>query len=117
MADVRFQQVMQPCGGGSFFEGYRQTSAQPLDELKDRSRFRLQDAFHDPLARAVHDGNRDRCLVNIHANILFLLHNGAPFGKLWSEQSQLTAKWAPFILRDIGMLRQLTWACAKAHLY
>jgi hypothetical protein len=30
--------------------------------------------------------------------------NGASFGTRWSEQSQLTAKWAPFILRDIAML-------------
>src|ERR1700719_3127203 len=27
------------------------------------------------------------------------------FGKWWSQQSQPTAKWAPFILRDMGMFR------------
>ena len=40
--------------------------------------------------------------MNVHANILFLVHNGAPFGKWWSQQSQPTEKWAPFILREIA---------------
>src|SRR6266567_6989681 len=29
------------------------------------------------------------------------------FGKWWSQQSQPTAKWAPFILRVMAWLRQL----------
>jgi hypothetical protein len=45
----------------------------------DEGRLRLQNAFHDRLALAIHDRNRDRCLVNVHANILFLVQNGAPF--------------------------------------
>jgi hypothetical protein len=36
--------------------------------------------------------------VNVHADILFLVHNGAPFGKWWCGQSQPTAKWAPFYI-------------------
>ena len=36
--------------------------------------------------------------VNVHADILFLVHNGAPFGRWWCGQSQLTVKWAPFYI-------------------
>src|SRR5713226_7309317 len=35
----------------------------------------------------------------VPADIPLLTHNGAPFGRWWCEQSQPTAKWAPFILR------------------
>jgi hypothetical protein len=41
---------------------------QPSDKLKNPRRFRLQNAFHDQLASAIHDGNRDFCLVNVHFN-------------------------------------------------
>src|SRR5271169_1963935 len=30
------------------------------------------------------------------------------FGKWWFQQSQPTAKWAPFILREIGIFHQLS---------
>jgi hypothetical protein len=46
----------------------------------------------------IHHGNRNGGLVNVNANMLFLIHDGAPFGKWWSEQSQLTAKWAFYIV-------------------
>src|SRR5271170_1020878 len=78
-----------------------------MEELQNCGRLCLQNTFHNQLARVVHDGNRDRCLVNIHANILFLFHNGAPFGRWWSNQSHPTSKWAPFILRAMAWLRHL----------
>jgi hypothetical protein len=50
-----------------------------LDELDDRGRLGLQQAFHDQLASSIHHGNRDGGLMNVHADILFLTHKGAPF--------------------------------------
>jgi hypothetical protein len=44
--------------------------------------------------------------VNVHANILFLIHDGAPFGQCDLQQSQATAKWAPFILRVIAISKE-----------
>jgi hypothetical protein len=60
-----------------FFESHQQAAAQPTDELQNRGRFRFQDGLQDQLAGGIHDRNRDRCLMNIHANILCLVHNGA----------------------------------------
>jgi len=42
--------------------------------------------------------------VNVHADILLLTHNGAPFGKWWCQQPQLTAKWAPFHIACNGLV-------------
>jgi len=39
----------------------------------------LQQAFHDQLAVPIHHGDGDGGLMNIHADILFLTHKGAPF--------------------------------------
>jgi hypothetical protein len=50
-----------------------------LDELDDHGRLGLQQAFHDQLARSIPHGNRDGGLMNVHADILFLTHKGAPF--------------------------------------
>jgi len=46
--------------------------------------------------------------VNVHANILFLVHNGAPFGKCDPNNHNLPQSGRLFILRVIGMFRQLT---------
>jgi hypothetical protein len=43
------------------------------------------------------DSDRDHCLVNVHANLLFLLHKRRSFGSLRSDQSQPAAKLAPFL--------------------
>src|ERR1039458_3592931 len=78
-----------------------------MEELQNRGCFRLQNAFHDQLALAIHDRNRDRCLVNIHADILFLVHNGAPFGKCDPNNHNLPQSGRLFILRVIGIFRQM----------
>jgi hypothetical protein len=36
-------------------------------------------AFHDQPALSIHHGNRNGGLMNVHADILFLTHKGAPF--------------------------------------
>src|ERR1017187_9975850 len=69
---------------------------------KNRPRFCLQNAFHDQLASPIHDGNRDRCLVNLHADILFLVNNGAPFGKCGANNHNLPYSGRLFILREHG---------------
>src|SRR5271167_4860515 len=51
---------------------------QSLDELHNRGRFGLQQAFHNQLATSIHHGNGDGGLMNVHADILFLTHKGAP---------------------------------------
>ena len=78
---MRLEQVIQPGGGSSFFESHQQTAVQPADELQNRGRFRFEDRLQDQLAGGIQDRNRDRCLMNVHANILCLVHNGAPFGR------------------------------------
>ena len=35
--------------------------------------------LHDQLALSIHHGHRDAGLMNVHADILFLTHKGAPF--------------------------------------
>ncbi|MGA7590678.1 MAG: hypothetical protein WBW02_09210, partial [Candidatus Sulfotelmatobacter sp.] len=38
-------------------------------------------------------------LVNVHANILFLIHDGAPFARVGdSNNHNLSQKWAPFYI-------------------
>ena len=73
------QKIVQPGSRGPFLESQRQSSMQSLDELDDRARLGLQQAFHDQLAIHIHHGNRDSGLMNVHADILVLIHKGAPF--------------------------------------
>jgi hypothetical protein len=55
-----------------------QSFVQSSDELDNRGRFCLQQAFHDQLATSIHHGDRDGGVVHVHADILFLIHKGAP---------------------------------------
>ena len=57
----------------------RRSEIESLNELDHRGRLRLQHAFHDQLATRIHPGKRDGGLMNVHADILFLTHKGAPF--------------------------------------
>jgi hypothetical protein len=50
-----------------------------LDEVDYRGRLGLQQAFHEQLAMSIHHGSGNSGLMNIHADILFLTHKGAPF--------------------------------------
>src|SRR5215472_15176451 len=68
------EQVVQPSCPSSFFKGHRQASAQPLNELQNRCRFCLEDRFHYQLAARVHNGNRDGVFVNVHADVLAVIH-------------------------------------------
>src|SRR5215471_630782 len=59
------QQIVQPSGPGSFFEGDAQISTQPVDELQNSAGFGLDDAFHHYLADRVPHTNRNAFLVHI----------------------------------------------------
>ena len=52
---------------------------QSLDEFQNRACFRFDDAFHQHVSGGVTDRNRDACLMHVHANILSVVHLGAPF--------------------------------------
>ena len=56
-------------------------SVQSLDEVNDRGRPALQQAFHEKLAMDIHHGSGNSGLMNIHVDILFLTHEGAPFSR------------------------------------
>jgi hypothetical protein len=45
---------MQPGSRRSFLKGQRQSSMQSLNELHNRGRFGLQQAFHSQLANSIH---------------------------------------------------------------
>src|SRR5437870_2396714 len=72
--DMGLEQVVQPSRPGPFFEGHIQASAQPLHKLKNCCRFRFDNGLHYQLAGGIHHGDRDRFLVNIHADILAVIH-------------------------------------------
>jgi len=70
LRDMRFEQIVQPGGAGSFFQGHLQTTAHSVEKLQNRCRFGFEDGFHHQLASRVQHGRRDRCLMNIEPNIL-----------------------------------------------
>ena len=72
--DMGLQQVVQPGGPGSFFKRDMHVSAQPIDKLQDRARFRLDDAFHHDLAGSIPDRDRNTFLVHVHADIFSASH-------------------------------------------
>jgi hypothetical protein len=74
--DMGFQQIVQPSRRGSFFKGDLQVSAQPIDKLQNRARFRLDNAFHPDLSRNIHDRDRNTFLVHIHTDIFGASHKG-----------------------------------------
>ena len=65
---VRLQQVIQPRGPSSFFKRDKHVSAQPLDKLQNGHRLRFDDGLHYQLSCGVHHRDRDRFLVDVHAN-------------------------------------------------
>jgi hypothetical protein len=74
------QQVIQPCGPGSFLKRHMHVSAQPQDKLQNGARLRFEDGLLHQLSTGIYDGNRNRFFVNIHANIFRAIHCGfAPF--------------------------------------
>jgi hypothetical protein len=78
-----------------------------LDELDDRGRLGLQQAFHDQLVTRIHHSNRDGGLMNVHADILILTHKGAPFARLAMRTiSTYRKNGRPFLLRVMAILRQ-----------
>src|SRR5439155_18292571 len=73
-------------------------------ELKNGRGLRLQDGFHNYFASGIHYRDRDGCLMHVEPNILFTVHQGAPFCRWSCERWQPTPKGRPFIMR----LRHLT---------
>jgi hypothetical protein len=68
----------------------------PAKELEDGGSFGFQDAFHDQLARVVQHSDCDGCLMDIEANILFRVHEGAPFCRLMMLALITYSRGAPF---------------------
>src|SRR3989442_355437 len=82
-----------------FFAGLRGTLSVPFEEgtwaawlydllkphveLKNGRGLRLQDGFHNYFASGIHYRDRDGCLMHVEPNILFTVHQGAPFCR-WS---------------------------------
>jgi len=65
----------------SFVRNHTQLRSERGDQVKlnNRVRFGLQQAFHKQLAMSIHHGSGNSGLMDIHADILFLTHKGAPF--------------------------------------
>src|SRR5579872_2443479 len=97
---MRLQQIVEPGGTGAFFEGHQQAALQPGKELQNGGRPGLQDGFHHQLAGRVLNRDGNRCLVNIQTDILFAVHEGAPFVGCGAMRSQPTPKGRPFIMRS-----------------
>ena len=87
---------MQPRSAGPFLKGDLQASAQPVDKLQDRCRFRFEDRFHYRPAIGIENRSRDRCLVNVEPNILGVIHKGAPSSVGLGANDQNLLQWAPF---------------------
>src|SRR5947209_10950306 len=79
LRDVRLQQVVQPSRPGPFFKGDVQAPAESLDKLENGAGLGFEDGFHHQLAGRIQDRDRDRFLVNIHADILRAVHTGCSF--------------------------------------
>src|SRR6266567_5392176 len=95
---MRLEQIVEPGSPSSFFESDRQSSAQSGKEFQNGCGFRFQDRFHDYLALGIHHRYRDRCLMNIETNILFAVHEGAPFVGHDGNDHNLLPK-GPLIMR------------------
>ena len=67
---LRLQQIVQPGRPGSFFPGHVQLAPQTVDKLQNAAGFGFDDGFHDQLPTAIQDGDDNRFLVYIHADIL-----------------------------------------------
>src|SRR2546428_12402977 len=93
---MRLEQIVEPGRPGAFFEGHRQSSTQSRQELQNGGGFGFQHGLHDYLASAIHHRDRDGCLMHVEPNILFTVHEGAPFRRWWCLRSQPTPKGAPF---------------------
>jgi len=90
--DVRFQQVIQPGGRGSFFERALQVSAQPIDKLQNHARFCLDDAFHHDLSCTIPHRNRNAYILRCHGRPTFgreLKRMGTLLGTFGSHQTPL----------------------------
>src|SRR6266581_1961332 len=96
---MRLEQIVEPGSPSSFFESHRQSPAQSRKEFQNGYGFRFQDRFHDYLALGIHYRYRDRCLMNVEPNILFAVHEGAPFVGHDGNDHNLLPKGRPLIMR------------------
>src|SRR6266852_4378075 len=96
---MRLEQIVEPGSPSSFFESHRQSSAQSRKEFQNGYGFRFQDRFHDYLALGIHHRYGDRCLMNVEPNILFAVHEGAPFLGHDANDHNLLPKGRPLIMR------------------
>src|SRR5215469_5567536 len=98
---MRFQQVIQPGGPGSFLESDVYLSAQPIDKVQDHVRFGFDDTFHHDLPGSIPDRDRDAFLMHVHADIFTASHKRVLLsGMVCGKHQNLTPKKGhPFILR------------------
>ena len=87
--DVRLEQIVQPGRPGSFFKGYVQAATQATNELENRLGFRFENRLHHQISARIPNGHRDRCLMDIHPNILGVIHEGAPCCRLRCDNQNL----------------------------
>jgi len=51
----------------------------PFHATQNRGSFRLNDRFHNQLPTAVSNCDRNRCLMNVHPDVLLAIHTHGPF--------------------------------------
>jgi hypothetical protein len=86
--DVGLQQVIQPGRPGLFLECDAQIPAQPVDELQNRARFGLDDAFHHYLANRVSHCNRNAFVCTSIPIYLTLVIQGCSFPEKFEQGTQ-----------------------------
>src|SRR6202021_2953662 len=113
---VRLQQIVQPGGPSSFFEGDMQLTAQAVDKFQNDVRFRLDHTFHHELPGIIPDRNRNAFLVHVHADIFSASHKRVFLSGGFEASTQtLLHKGRPFILRRItgDVKRYFTWTVSE----
>src|SRR5258708_33332881 len=99
---VWLQQIVQPGGPSSFFQGDMQLTAQPVHKIQNDVGFRLDHTFHHQLPGIIPDRNRNAFLVHIHADIFSASHKRVFLSGGFEASTQtLLHKGRPFILRRL----------------
>ena len=75
---MRLRQIVQPGRPGPFLQGHEQTATYAAQKLQKPIRLGFENRFHHQLAGRIQNRSRDRCLVHVQANILGIIHKGAP---------------------------------------
>jgi hypothetical protein len=96
---MRLKQIVEPGRPGSFFERYRQSSAQSGKELQNGCGFRFQDGSHNYLSLGIHHRYRDRCLMNVQPIYFSLFIEVLLSWVVMRNDDNLLPKGRPLIMR------------------